>query len=365
MVFNLLNELKHDPAVKILALSLNDGFLARRLQQAGVETYVIPETENSFARILWKAARLFRNRQVDVIHSHRYKENALGFMLSRIRGIKGLITTLHGLSETAHDGRSGEKRIGVRGTLDYTMLRQFFTRIVAVSGEMERTLTEEFSFRPEKVEVIYNGISLPANVAGTNESGRDHFHIGTVGRMVWIKGLDLFIEIAAEVRRQTDKVRFSILGEGPLRDELMRKSKDLQLEDCMEVLPPRVDPFAYYRMLDLYLNTSRHEGIPLSILEAMACGRPVVAAKVGGIPEIILHGEHGLLVEGRSPRGFAGACLELMENRSLRTTLAEKALKRVECHFSASRMAESYKNLYQQICGTLRFQFQIVEGSRQ
>ena len=78
------------------------------------------------------------------------------------------------------------------------------------------------------------------------------------------------------------------------------------------------DPMPYYQSLDLYLNTSLHEGIPLSILEAMACGKPVVAPKVGGIPEIISHEENGVLIEAREPKKIADSCLRLMQDEDLR-----------------------------------------------
>jgi glycosyltransferase involved in cell wall biosynthesis len=168
--------------------------------------------------------------------------------------------------------------------------------------------------------------------------------------MVPVKDFNLFLDVAAEIKRQTDGVRFTILGDGPLRKELIRKAAELKLADCVEFLPTRADPFPYYQSLDLFLNTSLHEGIPLTILEAMALGRPVVAPKVGGLPEIISHGEDGLLVEGREPKKFARLCLELMENKNLRMKIGDRAAKKIAAHFSSSRMAAAYLQLYVQSC---------------
>jgi glycosyltransferase involved in cell wall biosynthesis len=179
---------------------------------------------------------------------------------------------------------------------------------------------------------------------------RGDFHIGTVGRMVPVKNFDLFLTTAAAVRRQTEGVRFSILGDGQLRGQLIKKVKELKINDRLDFLPPYPDPFPYYRSLDLYLNTSIHEGIPLSILEAMSCTKPVVAPRVGGIPEIITHGEQGWLVEEYHPSAFSRACLRLIQDKDLRKTLGENALKRVTTCFSDYRMAESYKKVYQQLC---------------
>src|SRR5438046_10403904 len=90
----------------------------------------------------------------------------------------------------------------------------------------------------------------------------ESFHIGTVARMVPVKGLDLFLDVAAALRRETQFVRFSILGDGPLREELARRTAALNLRDCVEFFAPRPDPVPYYRSLDLHLNPSAAEAMP-------------------------------------------------------------------------------------------------------
>jgi glycosyltransferase involved in cell wall biosynthesis len=175
-----------------------------------------------------------------------------------------------------------------------------------------------------------------------------------VGRLVPIKGLDVFLEVAAILRRETGAVRFSILGDGPLRDELARHARDLGLHECLQFLAPRPDPFGYYRSLDLYLNTSVHEGLPLSVVEAMACGKPVVSAAVGGIPEIVTDGEDGFLVGGRDPARFAERCRALMRDPRLWTSMGERAAAAARSRLSAEVMAEAYRQLYEECRGRRR-----------
>jgi glycosyltransferase involved in cell wall biosynthesis len=353
MIFTLLNQLKNDPGFKIIALSFNEGILSRKLREAGVEIYVVPEALNSFPLIFKKSLDLLKNKrkQIALIHSHRSKENVLAFLLAKTMGVECLVTTLHGLPEPLpYLGMSKEKRRRLKLKINHFFLRHSFTRAVAVSEEMKRTLVGQYSFSSSKVEVIYNGISFPTMSVGRRPFNRGCFHIGTVGRMVPVKNFNLFLETAAEVRRQTDDARFSILGDGQLKGSLIKKAKDLKIDDRVDFLPPRLDPSPYYRSLDLYLNTSVHEGIPLSILEAMSCAKPVVAPRIGGIPEMITHGEHGLLVDERHPGEFARACLRLMRDKDLGQMLGENALKRVTTSFSDYRMAESYKKVYQELC---------------
>jgi len=167
--------------------------------------------------------------------------------------------------------------------------------------------------------------------------------------MVPVKDFGLFLEIAAVLRKRTTNVRFSILGDGPLKPELLEAAQALGLQEHLRFEAPRTDPSTYYNSLDLYLNTSVHEGLPLSILEAMAAGLPVVAPRVGGIPEVIYQGEHGYLVDSRDPEEFATCCLELIRHPHLRIAMAKNASKRVDGHFSAAHMAASYHRLYESL----------------
>jgi glycosyltransferase involved in cell wall biosynthesis len=180
-----------------------------------------------------------------------------------------------------------------------------------------------------------------------HRTGRaDEFHVGTVGRTVPVKDFQLFLDIAAELRKRSKLVRFSILGDGPLTRQLMDKAKALNVADGLQFVPPRPDPTSYYQSLDLYLNTSIHEGIPISVLEAMAIGLPVVAPRVGGIPEMIDHEQHGLLVDSRRVGDFADACTRLIEDEGLRTKLGDGAFHRVRDRFKSEEMARAYKRVY-------------------
>ena len=347
VIFHLLNSLKDDAHINILALSLNEGILTNKLREARIETYVIPESKNSFANIFLKAINLLKKKRLDIIHSHRYKENLLALLLAKSMKVKRLVATLHGLSEPPANGQNGANSIELKTKLDYFILSRYFSRVIAVSREMKKSLIENYGFNKDKVDFINNGIELPSGIP-VYPAPRKYFQIGSVGRMVPVKDFNLFLEVAAELKRRTDRVQFSILGDGPLKNQLVRKAKDLKIEDCVTFLPPRPDPFSYHQSLDLFLNTSTHEGIPLSLLEAMACGRTVVAPRVGGIPEIISDGEDGLLVDGREPERFAEVCLRVMKDENLRQTMADNASKKVTTYFSSSQMARSYCQLYMQ-----------------
>jgi L-malate glycosyltransferase len=349
-IFNLLSSLARDPSLSVHALSLNEGEVAERLRRAGVATHVIPESRHGMVGILYQAARLLRGADVSIVHSHRYKENVLAALLATWLRIPALVTTIHGLHESPTSSAGHARRARWRARLDFFVVRRMFSMAVAVSDEMKQVLTRQYGFRADQIEVIRNGGRFPPRSAPARSNGTS-FHIGTVGRLVPVKGLELFLDAAAALRRQTPRVRFSILGDGPLRDDLRRRARDLGIDDCTDFVAPCPDPFGYYDSLDVYVNTSLHEGLPLSVVEAMACGKPIVSAAVGGIPEVVTHGEHGFLVQEREAGRFADLYLRLMRDDSLRTRMGECAATTAHSRLSAGAMAEAYRRLYDR-CAT-------------
>lgn len=154
------------------------------------------------------------------------------------------------------------------------------------------------------------------------------------------------IEIAKAVKGETKYIKFYLAGEGPERAKLQALIQQYGLNETF-VLQGHIDNMpSFYRSLDLYLNTSVHEGIPMSILEAMAHSLPVVAPDVGGIGEVIDNGEDGYLIDTRDPRAFAEKCLLLYENRELRRRMALAARQKIVKSFSVENMAAKYHELY-------------------
>jgi len=347
MVFNLLTELKKNNDIHIVALTLNEGTLSNRLREVGVETYVLPETSLTFPRIVLSAFKLMKNKNIKIIHAHRYKENILALILSKLLRVQCLVSTVHGMPETFSINSVEKNGFNWATKINYFVLKKFFKHVVAVSKEIKGLLITKLNFKQKNVQVIYNGIPEIPILVKTNESvDRLSFQIGTVGRLVPIKNLDLLIEIAAAVKNKIKNVKISILGDGPLREKLIQKINDLKIADIVELVPPRENPVSYYQSLDLYMNTSLHEGIPLSILEAMMCKLPVIAPKVGGIPEIIENDHNGVLIENHKSNEYAKACINLYLDKNKRLNMGNQARYRILSNFLVSQMSKSYADLY-------------------
>ncbi|MEQ1654311.1 MAG: glycosyltransferase [Nitrospira sp.] len=347
MIVTLLRSLSSYQDLKLIALALNEGSLTKALRDSGIETIVLDEHANSFGGILFGAVRQLRGRNVNLIHSHRHKENFLSFWIGKLLGVKALISTIHGLPE--FDGQArGNLRALVSMKLDHFLLKHAFSQIVGVSHDMRRVLVSRYGFPLKRLAVIHNGIDVPvpSSAAERMDCKDAAFHIATIGRMVPVKDLSLFLRVAQCVQSQLKGVRFSILGEGPLMTSLATQVQDLGLSHCVRFESKRENPFPFLETVDLYLNTSRHEGIPLSVLEAMACRKPVVASMVGGLPEIITDGEDGILVKSRSPEVYAKWCIDLAKNSVFRAQLGLRAEMKISSAFSGETMGRSYYSCY-------------------
>lgn len=350
MVAALLRQLSKQPDIEVLALSLNEGELTAALRASEIETLVVPESERTFLDLVRETGAVFHGRGIDIIHAHRNKENLLAWCVRKRLGAKCLVTTLHGLSEVSGGWSVARLRRAVVERVDDGLLRRAFDAVVAVSEDIRRTVVRTKGYGGAQVPVIHNGIDLPAWDSMPKRPSTP-FRIGTVGRFVPVKDFPLFIAVGKSLVEAGEEVRLALLGEGPQHAELQALVKREGLDAVVSFVPPCADPTEFYRSLDVYLNTSKHEGIPLSLLEAMACGTPVVAPAVGGIPEIIRDGADGVLVATRTAQSFAEACQRVMHARDGYDSMRIRARQRVEAEFSSERMAASYLALYQKLSG--------------
>lgn len=345
MAYNLLSRLKEYDDLEVSVILLNEGRLAVELRDAGLKVYVVDESQHSFWNIFRKIQVILARNPPDIVHSHRYKENLLAFLTTRFyRRIK-LISTQHGLPEMHINKPDTIQRL--ISSTNFLGLSRFF-HTVAVSEDIRTALVNRFRFSVDRVGVIHNGIQLPDSVF--SKTGSVPFVIGSSGRLFPIKDYPLMVEIAQTVAAvSAEVIHFELAGDGPGRIGLEELVKNYDLNDRFTFRGHVDDMHPFYRNLDIYLNTSLHEGIPMTILEALSHGLPVIAPAVGGIVEIIDDGIDGFLIDSRNPLDFADKCLLLKENRELLAKMKQAARKKAERIFSAEMMAERYYRLYRRL----------------
>jgi glycosyltransferase involved in cell wall biosynthesis len=345
----LLEELKHSPFSCILGCIQESPDappeIAVRARQAGIPTVPFPMKRGFNLRGIRKITAFVRENGVNIVHNHGYKPNL--FMAAVPREFKTLSTAHLRARHTALKGRLYE-------WLDARALRRM-DRVAAVSGAVAEDLARAGVPR-DKIKLVRNGIPaiLPSarNPSGIRERfgiPAGGFVIGAVGRLAKQKGHEYLLKAMASLPPGIRESHLVIAGEGPLRDSLERQIEELGLRRRVRLAGYIREMDEFLSMIDLYVLPSLFEGLPMSLLEAMQAGKPVVAAAVDGVPEVIASGEEGLLVPPGDIPSLAEAIGSLIRDSRKRERMALAGKKAVADRFSSRGMAEQYAVLYREL----------------
>jgi glycosyltransferase involved in cell wall biosynthesis len=318
--------------------------VAERARQAGLPVEIFP-CRGRFDRNAVRALRDFaRLRGVDVVHTHGYKADIYGYAAFRRSGIP--------LTGTCHNWTNQSRSLRVYAHLDRFALCRF-SRVIAVSETVERKLLAS-GMKQERLVTIENGVDLsrfrpkPSSFAAEIGKGSRKL-IGMIGRLVVQKGPDILLRAAQGVFERFPDAVIVFIGDGPMQPELERLAKELGIADRVIFTGSRSDVPDIYQALDLVVLPSLNEGLPMSLLEALAAERPTIATRVGGVPRIIRDNETGLLVEVGDVTGLRGAIERLLADPSLAARLAHAGRMLVEEQFSAQAMARKYLNVFEEL----------------
>jgi L-malate glycosyltransferase len=346
----LLASLAKIPDLEISAILFNEGRLYSGLRELGINLQVIPESRHNSFSIFRQLADYFRRHKIDILHTHKYKDNILGALASPCRGIRRRVRTIHGFPEPLVG--LDAIRMNFYQMLDNNVNRWLVDRILAVSCDLRSQLIKRFG--SEKVSCVHNAIDIE-QIRATGHatelkkelklSGQP-FLIGTMGRLVPVKGLESFLKAARIIRCKKQNVKFIMAGDGPLKNALEALAREYGLDEDVVFLGHRNDSHDILGLMDLFVLPSLSEGIPMVLLEALALARPVVASRVGGIPEVIEHGVNGILVAPGRYDELAESCIALMDDYHFAQALGFGGRKYVEERFSAKYMAEQVAEVY-------------------
>jgi glycosyltransferase involved in cell wall biosynthesis len=295
----------------------------------------------------YKLLALARQQRVEILHSHGYKPNILvGFIPSRIRRVP-LVATAHGYTHGV-----GFNRMTLYRWLDLRAIRRC-DRVVLVHGQMIASSGLE-SLDAGRVRIIENGIP-DAGVPAANEAVdrrilefcRNRHVVGAVGRLSPEKGFDRLIAAFAKLAGSDSNLRLVILGDGSERPALERQVAEANLSDRV-LMPGFADGQRHLPLFTVFVLPSLSEGLPLTVLEAMRAGVPIVASHVGGVPAVLDEGRCGVIVAPGDVDGVADGISRILTDPRLRESLVSAALTRVR-DYSAQRMAERYLDVYREL----------------
>lgn len=295
-------------------------------------------------RLAWRCV----TRRYDVVHTHLLAANVIAKPVAALCGVRVRINHDH-----CNDKLTDPRRWALRAD---TMTNRFSTHVVAVSESTRDFLVQREGVPASRVTTIHNGIDLGVyrphpelRAAARQKFGlpADAFVVAGVGRLTHQKNFPLFLDVAAEVAKAHPQAVFAIVGTGEDEATLRAQAERPGIAGRVKFLGFVGDMPALWPALDCLLLTSRYEGLPITILEAMACGVPIIASNLDGMREILRDGDNAALVPPGEPAPYVAAVRALIEQPSLVARHADAALATVRAGYSAAGMARAVEGIYQ------------------
>ena len=327
---------------------------AQRITQPGVELYALGKPPGLGLGTHIKFWKLMRKLRPAILHT--YNLSALEYAFSGT--LAGIPVRIH-----AEHGRDASDPHGLNPKHNFLRRRMapFVDRFIPVSEDLHRWLAGTVGIAPAKTLFIKNGVDTDKFAAARAATGADappwaadDIVIGTVARIQDVKNhqdlVTAFARLREQMPEQRARLRLSIVGDGPLMAAVREQVAGLGLNEVVWLPGARADVASLLHGFSLFVLPSLAEGTPVSMLEAMACGLPVVASRVGGIPEVLTDGCEGTMVAPRDIDALVAALASYVRDPVLRQRHGDAARARVEQSFSMRAMLDEYGKLYDGLC---------------
>jgi glycosyltransferase involved in cell wall biosynthesis len=349
LVIELVRRLT-SPSVQFVVCCLDDeGAWADELSRIGVPIVALRRTPGFSPGLGRRIARLVSEHGVQVIHCHHYSPFVYGQLGAVLERRARVVFTEHGRLSDAPPSR--------KRRLVNPFLGRLPDQIFAVSADLRRHMIAE-GFPASRVQVLHNGIDPGPETTGARRCAAraslgaqpDELIVGSVARLDPVKDLHTLVDAFVRLVRRVPRSKLVLVGDGPERDSLQAHAVRAGIHDRVVLTGYREDVRALLPGFDIYANSSIHEGVSLTILEAMASSVPVVATAVGGNPEVV-NSETGVLVPCGSPDAAGAALIALAEHPERRSDMGAAARGRVKALFTMERMVSRYLASYHRSAG--------------
>ncbi len=328
-----LSERGHD----VRALLLRDGWLRTELERYGVDVTILGLSGSMDRRFLGGFRDFLRTSGAEVLHAHEFTLAYYGALASRRTGLP-LLTTVHGKNFAA-----GFKRRAAGALL---FRRKTGRRMVAVSSDLATHVACRLGLVAGRIVVVPNGVEVAGEPTALPRAPGEPLRLVAVGNLYPVKNHQLLIRAMGRLVSAGVDARLDILGRGAEESRLTALIGELGLEDKVRLRGFRQDVGEFLHRSHLLVSGSLSEGMPVSFLEAMAAGLPVVAPRVGGIPELIAHERQGLLYDCDDVESLEHALQRLAGDEPVRRELGAQAFRRVREEYSEAAMIQTYSDLY-------------------
>jgi len=322
------------------------GVFWERLKQLGVPLHSL-SFHHKVPLYVPRLAAMCLLQRYDVVHTHLLASNVIAKPVAALCGVRVRINHDH-----CNDKLTDPRKWALPAD---KFMNRFSSHVIAVSESTRAFVLEHEGVSPDKATTIYNGIDLEKYRPRPDERAsarsklgipEDAFVVAGIGRLTFQKNFTLFLEVAADVLKKNPQAVFVIAGTGEDETALKAKADELGISSKVHFLGMVSDTSALYPAADILLLTSRYEGLPITILEAMATSVAIVASNLDGMREILRDGENAALVLAEDSAQFVQRVCELIEQPALKDKLAVAALEAARQKYCARTMAGKVEEIY-------------------
>lgn len=337
MLENLAMELiKHeDLKVEIVVFYSKKTSISERLEKNNIKIHYLGKKKGFDVLLLWKLKSIIKNFQPDIIHTHRYTLAYIIFTLVLIRKINkiNVVHTIHNIAE---------KEVPPKTQRLYNLYFHKKNIIpVAISEQVHKSVISRYNLKEEEVPIIYNGIDLKkCRIKGNYKFNNFLLHVGRFSEQ---KNHEELIESFGKCLQINPKLKLYLVGIGEKKDLIEKKVRNMKLENNVIFVGALANCYEIMSKADIFLLPSKWEGMPMTLIEAMATGLPCIAYPVGGIPDMIEDNITGLLP--KNVEELSECILKLSNNEKLRKKIGGNAQK-YSVLFSSENMCNHYLKLY-------------------
>ncbi len=346
-IINLVNHSNPDDFIVDVLCLRDKGELTERINNPNTRIFFDGNHQQSKLTAIKKVYQHCQSHSYDILHSHGYATMLAAYIGGKLASCPTIINGEHGTLYY-----SSKKEVLIQ--------RFLFNRMqlnLSVSSVLKNEICTLFSVSSERFKTIINGVDTIKFSPNKNQQrlkkqlgiGPDQLIIGSVGRLVPLKNYPSLIRAISLMVKQFPQLMLLLAGDGPEKESLEKLIVKLNLTEHIRLLGQREDIADLMNLYDIFVLPSRCEGLSNTLLEAMSCGTPVLAADVGGNGEIIAEGTSGYLYPTDDSDALAKHLTCLLLNTSLREDLGRQARKHIEDNFSLETMVNNYENTYQEL----------------
>jgi glycosyltransferase involved in cell wall biosynthesis len=293
---------------------------------------------------IFRLSRKIKAGRFQIVHTFLFDANFYGALAAKLANTPVIITSRRDMDVWKTKRHIALERIA----------NKFAQKIVTNSATVKEFIIHQEKLDKDRIVTIYNGIGADRyKNQYDKESLKNRFNMAKKNRVISLigtlshkKGQLVFLSAARNILTRFKGIEFLIVGEGPLKEELKNKAKELGIESSVRFLGLQQDIPAILSLTDIFVLPSLYESLPNAILEAMAAGLAVVATDVGGVAEAVEDKQSGFLVEPKNSQAIADAIIKLLENEELRQAMGQRGREIVKKKFGLEKMISDYDNLY-------------------